>query len=682
MESEGPLDLAALQSKVESLRRHCAELERQAAEAVRTEEALRQSEARYRSVFDASGDSLFVLDQATGQIQDANRAALELYGYSLDELRRMKNTDLSAEPEQTARALKEGLLHAPLRHHRKKDGTVFPVEITARAALLDGRTASIVDIRDITERKRAEETLRFNQFAVDHSADGVVWIDPATVRLIYANEAACRMMGYSRDELLAMRLFDLDPDLTESLYPAIWREIKERGTLMFEVRQRAKDGHRVPVEVSANAIEFDGKLYDVAFWRDVTERKRAEEERRQLSAQVQHAQKLESLGVLAGGIAHDFNNLLTGVLGHADLALVHLSPVAPARHNVEEIEGAARRAAELCQQLLAYSGRGRFVVQALDLRELIEEMAHLLELSVSKKALLESRFEPDLPLVEADATQIRQIVMNLIINASEAIGDHSGRISIATGALECDRACLADALLGEDLPEGSYVYVEVADDGCGMDRETMAKVFDPFFTTKFTGRGLGLAAVLGIVRGHRGAIKVESQPGQGTRFRVLLPALRQGLARLRKAQQAPEWHGSGTVLFVDDEEMVRALGREILEHLGFQALVAANGHEAIDVFRTQRDEIACVILDLTMPHLDGVQTLRELRRLGAAVPVIMASGYGEQDVAEQLAGEAFSGFLQKPFDLAGFSVLLQRVLEDPGGGAPASGVTRVQRRRA
>ncbi len=669
MEPEQPHDLAALRSEVESLRRRCAALERHAAEAAPTEEALRQSEARYRCVFDAGGDAIFVLDQSTGQILDANNAAIELYGYSLDELRRMTNTDVSAEPEQTAQALKEGLLHAPLRHHRKKDGSVFPVAITARTALLGGRTVSIVDIRDITERERANEALRFTQFVVDHGADGVVWIDPTTVRLIYVNEAVCRMLGYSRDDLRSMTLFDLDPDLTRSLYPGIWREIQERATLRFEVRLRAKDGHRVPIEVSANAIEFGGRQYDVAFWRDISDRKRAEEERRQLEAQVQHAQKLESLGVLAGGIAHDFNNLLTGVLGHADLALAHLSPVAPARHNIEEIEKAARRAADLCHQLLAYSGRGRFVVQALDLREVIEEMTHLLELSVSKKAVIRSSFAPGLPLLEADVTQIRQIVMNLIINASEAIGDRSGLIAITTGAMECDRTYLAGAWLGKDLPEGTYVYVEVADDGCGMDQETMARVFDPFFTTKFTGRGLGLAAVLGIVRGHRGAIKVASEPGRGTTFRVLLPALQEREVQLRReAEQAPEWHGSGMVLLVDDEDVVSMLGREILERLGFQTLVAANGREAIDVFRAHRDEIACVILDLTMPHLDGVETLQELRRLGAAVPVIMTSGYGEQDVTEQLAGEGIAGFLQKPFDLAGFGALLQRVLETPGGG--------------
>jgi C4-dicarboxylate-specific signal transduction histidine kinase len=259
---------------------------------------------------------------------------------------------------------------------------------------------------------------------------------------------------------------------------------------------------------------------------EIAERKREEEERRLLERQIQHAQKLESLGVLAGGIAHDFNNLLVGILGNAGLALMRLAPDDPTRPTVEAIHASAMRAAELTKQMLAYSGRGKFVVQPVSLTDVVAEMSELLGASITKKAAVEFDFAPDLPPIEADATQIRQVVMNLITNASEAIGEGSGRITLRTGVVRADRALFASTHLDDDLPEGDYAFMEVADTGCGMDEETRAKIFDPFFTTKFMGRGLGLAAVLGIVRGHRGTIRVTSAPGEGTTVSVYLPAIR------------------------------------------------------------------------------------------------------------------------------------------------------------
>jgi PAS domain S-box-containing protein len=274
---------------------------------------------------------------------------------------------------------------------------------------------------------------------------------------------------------------------------------------------------------------------------DISERRKLEEERVTLEQQLRQVQKLESLGVLAGGIAHDFNNILMAILGNADLALMRIDQASPARENLAQIGKAATRAAELAKQMLAYSGKARFSVESIDLNEVLEDMIHLLEVSISKKAVLRLNLQPALPPVEADATQIRQIVMNLIINASEAIGDESGVISISTGALECTRAYLKDVWLDEKIQEGSYLFLEVSDSGCGMDKETLARLFDPFFTTKFTGRGLGMAAVLGIIRGHHGAIKVYSEAGKGTTFKVLLPAgLRSGPGPQRTAQIGSE----------------------------------------------------------------------------------------------------------------------------------------------
>jgi signal transduction histidine kinase/CheY-like chemotaxis protein len=401
---------------------------------------------------------------------------------------------------------------------------------------------------------------------------------------------------------------------------------------------------------------------------DITERKRAEQERRRLEAQIQHAQKLESLGVLAGGIAHDFNNLLVAVLGNASLACMNLPPDSPALAQLKDVEAAARRASDLCYQLLAYSGRGTFVIEPIDLRQLIEEMVGLMRVSVSKKA--ELRLElADRPLViDADATQLRQVVLNLVVNASEAIGDSVGTITITTGAIEVKRGGLGDAYLAGDAAQGPYAYFEVADTGVGIDPETQRRLFDPFFTTKFAGRGLGLSAVLGIVRGHRGAIKVTSAPGCGTAFRVLLPLLTDATAQQpakRPPAVAERWCGSGPVLIVDDEPGVRSFAEGVLERLGFTPLARADGRSGLKAFREHAQELKLVLLDLTMPQLGGKEVLAEIRRVRADLPVILMSGYGEADAAEPLTARQVQGFLQKPFDVAGLTAAVRMALE-PG----------------
>ncbi|MBT3201389.1 MAG: PAS domain-containing protein [Phycisphaerales bacterium] len=405
---------------------------------------------------------------------------------------------------------------------------------------------------------------------------------------------------------------------------------------------------------------------------DITNRKTAEKQRFNLERQVQHAQKLESLGVLAGGIAHDFNNLLMAILGNADLAMDELAPHAPARENIQEIEKASKRAAELAKQMLAYSGKGRFVIEPINLNEFVEEMAHLLEVSISKKAVLKFNFADNLPSFDGDATQIRQIIMNLITNASEAIDDTSGVIALSTGVMHCDRDYLDSineillASLEEPLAEGVYTYFEVADTGCGMDAETIEKIFDPFFTTKFTGRGLGMAAVMGIIRGHGGAIRIYSEPDKGTTFKMLFPATKSPdgdeATTKRNNAEPKEWQGHGTIMIADDEETVCAVGKQMLERLGFSTLLAADGRQAVDIFESHADEIVCVLLDLTMPHMDGAEAFRELRRINPDVTVVLCSGYSEQDATERFAGKGLAGFIQKPYNMATLKDKLIEVL--------------------
>ena len=396
---------------------------------------------------------------------------------------------------------------------------------------------------------------------------------------------------------------------------------------------------------------------------DITERKRAEEERLRVEHKLQESQKLESLGVLAGGIAHDFNNLLTGVIGNASLALVDLPADSPLGECLREIEDAAQRAADLCKQMLAYAGRGRFVVENLDLNRVIRETASLLQSSVSKNAAL--RFDlaaTPLPTVQADATQLRQILMNLVINASEAIGAGPGTISVKTGVLTADRAYLETATVGADLPVGDYVLLEVRDTGSGMPPEILERIFDPFFTTKFTGRGLGLAATLGIVRGHRGAVRVESEAGRGTAFHILLPSVDATATTAAPSFATPQrWRGTGTVLVVDDEATIRSTATRMLESLGFQVITAEDGTAGVETLRA-RPAVAAILLDLTMPRMSGEETFREFRQIRADVPVVLMSGFNEMEAVMPFHGKGLSGFLQKPFTAATLQACLAEVL--------------------
>jgi PAS domain S-box-containing protein len=380
------------------------------------------------------------------------------------------------------------------------------------------------------------------------------------------------------------------------------------------------------------------------------ERKLAEEERERLEAQVRHAQKLESLGVLAGGIAHDFNNLLTGVLGNIELGLLQVEEGSSAARSFTEARVSAERAADLSRQMLAYSGKGNFVIEAVDVNALVSEIGNLLEVSVSKNVALSYDLHGGLPPVVADVTQLHQVLLNLITNASDSIGDEGGVVTLRTGIRDCDSAYLSETYLDDHLAEGDYLFIEVSDTGCGMDPETMQRIFDPFFSTKFTGRGLGLASALGIVRGHSGAIKVASGEGKGTTFTVLLPV---GncvcLVQPEKRVEVTSSDGGGTVLLVDDEDAVRDIGMRLLEQAGFDVVGAADGCEAIDYYREHSDEVSCVLLDLTMPRMGGEETFQELRKIRDDVRVVLSSGFSEQEVVGRFAEGGICGFVQKPY---------------------------------
>jgi len=566
-------------------------------------------------------------------------------------------------------------------------------------------------IQDITERKRVELEQQLNERRMsslyeisqypflnetaflDHALHEVISLTESKIGYIYLYNEQIRQFTlntWSRDVmqeckvLEQMTIYDLDRT-------GIWGEaVRQKKPIIvndFEaghpLKKGCPEGHVVlkrflAVPVISNDVivavvgvankESDYSHADVmqltlfmdSVWK-IIDRKRMEEARLQLEKQLLHTQKLESLGVLAGGIAHDFNNILVAIIGNADLALMKINPESPATDNLRKIEQAASRAANLSKQMLAYSGKGKFVVEHTDLNRVLEEMLHMLEVSIAKKTVLRLNLTRPLPTVEADITQINQVIMNLIINASEAIGDDSGVITITTSSVDCDKGYLGGIAPSEQMPEGRYVALEVADTGCGMDKNTIAKIFDPFFTTKFTGRGLGMAAVHGIIKGHKGAINVYSEPGRGSIFKILLPAsVALATAQPENAKNA-EWQGNGIVLLVDDEEDVRNVGSEMLTALGFDAVTANDGFDALEILK-HNPSIKIVILDLTMPRMDGEQVFNELRKMNSGVRVIISSGYNEQEVFQKFVGKKLAGFIQKPYKMS----VLREVLASIG----------------
>ena len=648
-------------------------------EAYERESERRALLSRFEHLMKQAGDAILVSDEQA-RIVEANDRAVALYGYSGDELLGLPVIDtIPPEGRQAWEARREGLREKGSMLgetvHMRKDGTRFPVEVSSRVTSAEGGWYSQAIVRDITERKRTEEALRESneRFQLANRATfNAVWDWDLKTDTLWWNDTFQALFGYGPEEIepgiesWTNRIHPEDVDRVDAdIHLAI-----DSGQQSWSDQYRflCKDGTYAHVEdrgyISRDSAGTPIRM--IGAMRDITERIRAEEERLQMERRVQQSQRLESLGVLAGGIAHDFNNILMSVLGNAELALTDLSPSAPARENLLEITASSRRAADLCRQMLAYSGRGHFVTEAIDLGALIEDMLGLLKSTISKKALLNLNLDKNLPPMRGDASQVSQVIMNLVINASEAIGERSGVITISTGATECSPQYLEKTYEDESLAPGLYLTLEVSDTGGGMDKATQARIFEPFFTTKFTGRGLGLAAVLGIVRGHQGALRLYSEPGKGTTFKILFPALEADAALLARTTGATkdDWHGEGTVLLVDDEETIRTLGARMLAALGFTVLSAADGREALAVYAQHQDEIALVLLDLTMPHMDGEEAFRELRLINPEVRVVMSSGYTEKDITARFAGKGLMGFVQKPYSLAELAEKLRAALAD------------------
>ena len=548
----------------------------------------------------------------------------------------------------------------------RTDGTEFPFEVATTRMVVPNGPLTVAFVIDLSQREETLAALRASEErfrTLTAAAFEGVFVH-AEGKIVLANETGAAMYGFDPGSMVGAPVMDLAAPESRAL---IAERLKSAAAEPYEGVARRRDGSTFLAEVRGRALVHQGRPMRVSVIRDITDRRRIEAEQLVLSERVRQAQKLESLAVLAGGVAHDFNNILTVISNGLALAKREPGIDAACVAHLDVVELAASRAADLCRQMLAYAGKAQIERETVDLSALVAEMSSILETSIARRATLARDLAPDLPTILGDGTQIRQIVLNLVLNASEAMSAHADkagtvRISTATGTFDANR--LARSVAGGEPKAGPYVWLEVEDDGIGMDEATAAQMFDPFFTTKFVGRGLGMAAVLGIVRGHQGAIEVDSRPNRGTRVRVFFPA--QKAQPLRASVQPPaKAKGQGLVLLVDDERNVRLSTELLLRELGFDVLVARDGVDAVEIFRLQHPRVDAVLLDMTMPRMNGMDTLRELRRMAPDVPVVITTGFAKLDGVPQPCDEP-DGVLTKPYTEERLSWTIQKAIQGRG----------------
>ena len=624
-----------------------------------------ESERKFRLLFERSVDGLLLLDGE--RFTDCNQAVLDMLQCTEQAFRQLHPWDLSPPVQPDGRASDEkgramiALAYAKGVHrfewmHQRMNGEAFPVEVTLIPIPLGGKDILYTSWQDITERKANEGALRATEerFRVMvRNARDIFVLANARGEQIFVSPVAEQLTGFPVEALLgsAERFIHSEDWPTVQ---AAWGQLMAHPEVPVRVEYRhlhKTQGHVWFEAVAQNCLR-EPAIHAVAVSvRDITDRKRAEQERLSLERQMLHTQKLESLGVLAGGIAHDFNNLLTAILANLNLAESGLPEASPVRAKLKATERAALKAAELTRQMLAYSGKGTFVVKTHDLNQVVREMTHLMQASIAKKISLHFALEEGLPLMEADGAQIQQIILNLVTNASDAIGDKSGVIRIATHSWQIDEAFLARVLPGQGVEPGLFTVLEVGDSGDGMTPEIQAKMFDPFFTTKPTGHGLGLSAIQGILKGHHAGMRVYSERGRGTNFHLYFPSSSLPLAVVPDHSHSADVTFSGLALLVDDESDIVEVAAQALMLLGFEVETAPDGLAAMDLFSLRPEAFRVALLDLTMPRMDGRECFHALRRIRPDLPVILCSGFSEQESVKELFGEGLAGFIQKPYTL-------------------------------
>lgn len=538
--------------------------------------------------------------------------------------------------------------------------------------LVGQRTAELAEAntqlkREIAERKRVEEALRQSEekYRTISSAaqDAIVMMDNKGI-ISYWNPAAERIFGYSTEETIGKELHTLlGPERYQEAYKKGFKKFQKTGQGLavgktLELSAMRKKGTEFPMELSISGIKIKGKWHATGIIRDITDRKQAEEEKRKLQTQLQQAHRMEAIGTLAGGIAHDFNNLLMGIQGNVSLMLMDMSSTHPHYERLRNIERQVQSGAQLTSHLLGYARKGRYEVKPIDLNKVVKEASETFG-RTKKEISIHYELAKDLFAIEADLGQIEQVLLNLFVNAADAM---PGGGDIILKTMNTTHKEMKGKL---HHPEpGGYVLLMVSDTGMGMDKKTMERIFDPFFTTKDMGRGtgLGLASAYGIIKGHGGYIYVDSEIGHGTTFSIYLPASKKKVRRDAKIAKRLIKR-TGTVLLVDDEEVILEVGQELLEAMGYQVLLARDGKEAIEVYRKNRDSIDIVLLDMVMPNMGGGKAYDRLKEIDPDIKVLLSSGYSIDGEATEILERGCNGFIQKPFNMMGLSGKIEEVLE-------------------
>ena len=627
-------------------------------ERVRAEEALRESETKLRAILEGSRDAIAL--SRDGLITFANHAHVSLFGYEgAGELVGMPIVDLIA-PEN--RGLVAGMLKkraagepAPQFFEvtaQKKDGTRFFIECSVSAYVLKGERLVLAILRDVTDRRRAEDEVRMLKHSIDVHYDGAYWMNTAN-EFVYVNDAACKSLGYEREDLMGKTLYQISPPATAEGMEKVWEGLRKGGSFLGKSVHRRKDGSEFPVEFVITYVQFGGRELACGFARDVTEKRRLEDQLRQ-------AQKMEAVGTLAGGVAHDFNNILTVIMSFGNLLQAGIAADDPLRPYIDQIVVSSERAADLTRSLLAFGRKQRITPEAHTVNGVVESTANLLKRLLPEDIDLTCDLTDEATLTMLDATQIGQVIMNLATNARDAM-PHGGSLTISTELAMLDNQF--EKAHGFGRP-GAYVKLSVTDTGMGMDEETMKRIFEPFFTTKEVGKGtgLGLASAYGIVKQHGGYITVSSTLSEGTTFDLYLPLI--DAPRPRAAFEAPETEGgTETILIVEDDGDVRNMVGLILKSQGYATLEAADGDDAVRLYREHREKVDLVILDVVMPGRNGKEVLDEITRVNPSVKALFVSGYTGDIVIDKGIQSESVDFLQKPLSVPKLLSKVREVLD-------------------
>ena len=636
------------------------------------ERLLRDNEQKYRQLFEMESDALFLIEKDTGKILEVNAAAAVLYGYSRDELLGMRNVDLSAEPAKTARATQEEVQAIPVRYHRRKDGTVIPVEITASHFSWKGRQVHIAAIRDVRDRLKAQEALEKSEERYRGIFENtIIGIYQSTLegRYLTVNPALAHMFGYDSTEEMIASVTDIGTQLYYD--PEDRRRAMEILTASdrlerFEARCRRRDGAPIWTVINSRAVrdEKGSVLFIEGIIEDISERKLAEQERAKLEEKLRQAQKMEALGTLAGGIAHDFNNVLMAIIGFTELAGVE-SEEESRRECLDQVLTASRRAKDLVNQILTFSRMQEMERHPVQVNQIMKEVLKLLRSSIPTTIDIRSDIDRYPVVVFADPTQIHQVLMNLCTNAAHAMRERRGTLSVV---LTQERFGNGSSPAPCGLPEGRYAKLQVSDTGYGMSKDVLDRVFDPFFTTKPQGEGtgLGLSVVYGIVHTCRGAIDINSRAGNGTTVSVYLPAAESAEASCR-AVEVEASIGSEHVLFVDDEPALVDLGARALRSLGYRVTTRTSSLEALDFFRIRHRDIDVVVTDVTMPHLTGAELARKMIEIRRDIPIVLCTGYSEMVSEEKARKLGARGYIMKPANRADLARAVRVALDSEKG---------------